>query len=339
MDSLIRPDLQLYVGQSGSALVNEGRRCWVSTAQRWREMRSSPCRQRPSIEWWTPFSNGAMCLALFSALRCRPFLCPKLCVRTSAKGSTRRCWCCTWKPNAPAAAAGILVGDLVLSVDGHLVHNVHGCSASAIQPEGWRSGCCGGDPRRRKNGSEGNSGGSWLRITNAKDRPGQRPGLARLERFVVLPCVDSMIHASRFAALRAARELDLLPVALPSTLLFRVQSDSPDVIVIAEGEAFLARARQPQRTRGSVFRHAGSAACGRAERGNGAQRGAYENIFRASFGGHHASTSDRDRSHCGGLCGHCSASACRAGRRDADYGRPDRERGGGFAVDGARPDK
>ena len=59
---------------------------------------------------------------------------------------------------------------------------------------------------------------------------------------MVLPCVDSMIHASRFVALRAARELDLLPVALPSTLLFRVQSDSPDVIVIAEGEAFLARA-------------------------------------------------------------------------------------------------
>jgi len=63
-----------------------------------------------------------------------------------------------------------------------------------------------------------------------------------LERFVVLPCVDAMIHASRFLALRAARELDFLAVALPSTLLFRVQSDSPDVIVIAEGENFLARA-------------------------------------------------------------------------------------------------
>jgi hypothetical protein len=62
-----------------------------------------------------------------------------------------------------------------------------------------------------------------------------------LERFVVLPCVDSMIHASRFLAFRAARELDLLAVALPSTLLFRVQSDNPDVIVIAEGEAFLSR--------------------------------------------------------------------------------------------------
>jgi DNA-binding NarL/FixJ family response regulator len=62
------------------------------------------------------------------------------------------------------------------------------------------------------------------------------------DRFLVLPCVDSAVHANRFAALRASREFDLLPVALPSTLLFRVQSESPDVIVIAEGETFLARA-------------------------------------------------------------------------------------------------
>jgi DNA-binding NarL/FixJ family response regulator len=49
-----------------------------------------------------------------------------------------------------------------------------------------------------------------------------------------------MLHASRFLSLRAARELRLLAVALASTLLFRVQSDHPDVIVIAAGEAFLA---------------------------------------------------------------------------------------------------
>jgi DNA-binding NarL/FixJ family response regulator len=59
---------------------------------------------------------------------------------------------------------------------------------------------------------------------------------------VVLPVVDSMLHAGRFASLRSAPELQLLAVALPSTLLFRVQSDHPDVIVIASGEAFLAGA-------------------------------------------------------------------------------------------------
>jgi DNA-binding NarL/FixJ family response regulator len=61
----------------------------------------------------------------------------------------------------------------------------------------------------------------------------------------VLPCVDSLQsvqpQASRFAALRAAQGLTLLAVALPSTLLFRMQSDNPDAIVIASGEAFLDR--------------------------------------------------------------------------------------------------
>jgi DNA-binding NarL/FixJ family response regulator len=61
---------------------------------------------------------------------------------------------------------------------------------------------------------------------------------------VVLPVVDSMVHAGRFVSLRAAPELQLLAVTLPSTLLFRVQSDHPDVIVIAAGEAFLAGASQ-----------------------------------------------------------------------------------------------
>jgi DNA-binding NarL/FixJ family response regulator len=55
--------------------------------------------------------------------------------------------------------------------------------------------------------------------------------------------VDSMIHAGRFAALRSAPELEMLPVALPSTLLFRVQSENPDAILIAAGEAFLASVR------------------------------------------------------------------------------------------------
>jgi DNA-binding NarL/FixJ family response regulator len=62
-----------------------------------------------------------------------------------------------------------------------------------------------------------------------------------------------MVHASRFEALRAAQQLALLGVALPSTLLFRVQSDHPDVIVIAAGEAFLARAAANRRALERVF--------------------------------------------------------------------------------------
>jgi DNA-binding NarL/FixJ family response regulator len=61
---------------------------------------------------------------------------------------------------------------------------------------------------------------------------------------VVLPVVDSMLHAGRFLSLRAARELRLLAATLPSTLLFRVQSDHPDVIVITTGEVFLAGSSQ-----------------------------------------------------------------------------------------------
>ena len=61
----------------------------------------------------------------------------------------------------------------------------------------------------------------------------------------MLPCVESLQsvqpYASRFAGLSAAQGLALLAAALPSTLLFRVQSDDPDAIVIASGDAFLAR--------------------------------------------------------------------------------------------------
>jgi DNA-binding NarL/FixJ family response regulator len=53
----------------------------------------------------------------------------------------------------------------------------------------------------------------------------------------VLPCVDAMARASWFAALQPVAELALLPVALLSTLAFRVQNESPDAIVLAAGDA------------------------------------------------------------------------------------------------------
>ncbi len=50
-----------------------------------------------------------------------------------------------------------------------------------------------------------------------------------------------MAQADWVAALRPAAELTLLPVALLSTLPFRVQRDSPDAIVVAASEASLSR--------------------------------------------------------------------------------------------------
>lgn len=59
-----------------------------------------------------------------------------------------------------------------------------------------------------------------------------------LDPLLVLPCVDSTLHSSYFEGLRGARGVDLLRIALPSTLLFRAQSDNPDAIVIVTEESF-----------------------------------------------------------------------------------------------------
>lgn len=59
-----------------------------------------------------------------------------------------------------------------------------------------------------------------------------------LDPLLVLPCVDSTLHSSYFEGLRGARGVDLLRITLPSTLLFRAQSDNPDAIVIVTEESF-----------------------------------------------------------------------------------------------------
>ena len=59
-----------------------------------------------------------------------------------------------------------------------------------------------------------------------------------LDPLLVLPCADSTLHSSYFEGLRGARGVDLLRIALPSTLLFRAQSDNPDAIVIVTEESF-----------------------------------------------------------------------------------------------------
>jgi DNA-binding NarL/FixJ family response regulator len=59
-----------------------------------------------------------------------------------------------------------------------------------------------------------------------------------LDPLLVLPCVDSTVHSTYFEGLRGARGIDLLRIALPSTLPFRAQSDNPDAIVIVTEESF-----------------------------------------------------------------------------------------------------
>jgi DNA-binding NarL/FixJ family response regulator len=57
------------------------------------------------------------------------------------------------------------------------------------------------------------------------------PGPLRL-----LPCADDPVSCNYFTALRADVEIELLSVAVPSALPFRVRSDQPDAIVIVTGE-------------------------------------------------------------------------------------------------------
>jgi DNA-binding NarL/FixJ family response regulator len=52
----------------------------------------------------------------------------------------------------------------------------------------------------------------------------------------VLPCVGGPVLCNYFTALRAEAEIDLLPVAVPAALPFRVRDDQPDAIVIVTEE-------------------------------------------------------------------------------------------------------
>src|SRR5580698_7802140 len=123
MDRLIRADLKLYVGQSGSALVNEGRRVLGinSSALARSAVITVPATtidrvvdailERGHVP--RPFLGAAMqAVPVPEALR------PHL-------GEGEALLVLHVEAHAPAAAAGILVGDLLQSFDGRPVHNVH----------------------------------------------------------------------------------------------------------------------------------------------------------------------------------------------------------------------
>lgn len=69
-----------------------------------------------------------------------------------------------------------------------------------------------------------------------EDGDGQAP-------VTVLPCVGTGASSNYFAELSAAPGIDLLPIALPSTLDYRIQADQPDAVVIAAEEFPAARSK------------------------------------------------------------------------------------------------
>jgi S1-C subfamily serine protease len=125
VDRLIRPDVQLYVGQSGSALVNEQRQVLG--------INSSALARNAVITVPAATIDRVVDAILERGHVPRPFLgtamqavpVPEAQRALFGEGVDEALLVLHVEPNAPAASAGILVGDLMLSVDGHPVHNVH----------------------------------------------------------------------------------------------------------------------------------------------------------------------------------------------------------------------
>jgi S1-C subfamily serine protease len=125
VDRLIRPDLRLYVGQSGSALVNEKRQVLG--------INSAALARQAVITIPTSTVDRVVDAILERGHVPRPFLgaamqavpVPEASRPQFAAAADEALLVLHVEPNAPAAAAGILVGDLVLAVNGVTVHNVH----------------------------------------------------------------------------------------------------------------------------------------------------------------------------------------------------------------------
>jgi S1-C subfamily serine protease len=125
MDSLIRPDLQLYVGQSGSALVNESRQVLG--------INSTALARNAVITVPTATIDRVVDAILERGHVPRPYLgaamqavpVPEELRSQFSQGVGEALLVLHVEAKAPAAIAGILVGDLLLAVNGQEVHNVH----------------------------------------------------------------------------------------------------------------------------------------------------------------------------------------------------------------------
>jgi S1-C subfamily serine protease len=126
MDALIRPDVQLYVGQSGSALVNQGRRVLGinSTALARNAVITVPAVTIDRVVDAILERGHVPRPYLGAAMQAVPV--PEGLRSHFSEGVDEALLVLHVEPNAPAAAAGIQVGDLLLSINGQTVHRVQG---------------------------------------------------------------------------------------------------------------------------------------------------------------------------------------------------------------------
>lgn len=124
IDQLIRPDIQLYVGQSGSALINEQRKVLG--------INSSVLAREAIITIPTQTIHRIVDAILERGHVPRPFLgiamqavpVPESSRSLFPEAAEQALLVMHVEPKAPAFSAGVMVGDLIVSANGEPVHSV-----------------------------------------------------------------------------------------------------------------------------------------------------------------------------------------------------------------------
>jgi S1-C subfamily serine protease len=124
IDSLIRPDIRLYVGQSGSALVNEQRQVLGI---------NSPALARQAVITIPAQTIRRVVDAIlklghvprpFLGLAMQPIPIPEPARELFPAGAEQTLLVTHVEPKAPAAQAGVMVGDVIVSFNGKPVQGV-----------------------------------------------------------------------------------------------------------------------------------------------------------------------------------------------------------------------